>query len=233
MAGSFLRLIEIVRKPETFDLRQRLVTVLFPFMDARRIVKGTAGLRAGPLAITALEVVIAIAFFVWVGRLPWTAPYSGLANVERTLLGGISCYFFVDATGRGVHALLASIGVDIEKPHDHPILSRSLSEFWGKRWNRAVGRWLHDNAFRPVAVRLGIPAGVLAAFVVSALLHFIPLLLISNLAAATWMGSFFVLHGILVLVESKLRIGGRVLTIATFLVTAPMFVGPMLEALGR
>src|SRR5207248_3423551 len=135
---------------------------------------------------------------------------SGAAPV-RTFIGGISCYLTVDATGRSVHGLFLSIGVVIDKPHDMPILSRSLGEFWGRRWNRAVNKWLHDNTFRPIAVRAGIVPGIFAAFVVSGILHFVPLALVCNLEAATWMGGFFVLHGILVIAEAKLHIASRAL----------------------
>lgn len=238
VAGGFLRLVEIVRAPETFVLRQRIAAVLFPFMDPRRIEKGPRGVRTRMIARAALEVAIAVVLFIWVGRFPHAAPYSGLVSVERTLVGGASCYFFVEATGRGVHGLFLSLGIVLEKPHDAPILSRSLGEFWGKRWNRAVGRWLHDNVFRPTAVRAGLGAGVLAAFTVSGLLHFVPLALVCNLGAATSMGSFFILHGVLVILELKLRLArlrpifGRIVTLGTFAVTAPMFVEPMLQTLG-
>lgn len=233
LAGSFLRLVEIVRRPETFDLRQRVINVVFPFLDARHLGNGTAGVRMKPIAIATLELAIAVGLFLWVGDFPQVNPYSGAVDIERTLIGGTSAYFFVDATGRGLHGVIESFGVAIPKPHDHPILSKSLAEFWGKRWNRAVGKWLHDNAFRPAAVRFGIAAGVMAAFGMSALLHFVPILLVASLKAAIWMAAFFLVHGILVLVEAKLRIAGRALTVLTFLVTAPMFVEPMLEALGR
>ena len=233
LAGSFLRLVEIVRKPETFDLRKRVINVVFPFIDARHLGKGTVGVRTTPIVIAALEMAIAVVLFLWLGDFPKARPYSGVIDIERTLIGGTSAYFFVDATGRGLHGVIESFGVAIPKPHDHPIVSRSLAEFWGKRWNRAVGKWLHDNAFRPATARFGVAVGVMAAFMTSAILHFVPMWMVANLRAACWMGAFFVLHGVLVLVESKLRVAGRALTIGVFVVTAPMFVEPMLEALGR
>lgn len=35
-------------------------------------------------------------------------------------------------------------GKDLPSIHDHPIKSRSLSDFWGRKWNRWVQDWLRD-----------------------------------------------------------------------------------------
>jgi hypothetical protein len=232
VAGAFLRLIEIVRKPETFDLRQRVINVLAPFLDARRFQTGPTGICWSAFLTAAAELAVAIVLVILAGQTPPTHPYASLAALERTTIGGASCYLFVDATGRAVHALCLSCGLVVDKPHDMPILSRSLGEFWGKRWNRVVNKWLHDNTFRPVAVRAGISAGIFAAFALSGVLHFVPIALVCSVQAATWMLTFFLIHGVLVIAEAKLRIESRAVTIGAFLITSPLFVEPMLESLG-
>lgn len=35
-------------------------------------------------------------------------------------------------------------GIDLSAIHDHPLKSRSLSDFWGRKWNRWVQDWLRD-----------------------------------------------------------------------------------------
>jgi hypothetical protein len=66
-----------------------------------------------------------------------------------------------------LRALIAALGYAMEPVQRTPILSRSLAEFWGRRWNRIVGRWLRENAFEPFA-KAGRPGtGSFVAFVAS------------------------------------------------------------------
>lgn len=52
-----------------------------------------------------------------------------------------------------------------------PILSRTLSEFWGKRWNLGFRQLAHDLIFRPLHKRIGVSAASLLVFLVSGLIH--------------------------------------------------------------
>lgn len=54
---------------------------------------------------------------------------------------------------------------------DRPLASRSLGEFWGRRWNRAFSEPAFRLICRPVTRRLGPASGILATFLVSGLLH--------------------------------------------------------------
>jgi hypothetical protein len=226
--GAFVRLISIVRKPKDFSAAERVLTTALPFLDPRHITRAKSTLRSDLFLVGAIEAAIAVALFIHVGT-----PAPPYHNLLRTFVGGASAYFFVDSTARIVWALVFLLGFSVEKPHDAPILARSVSEFWGKRWNRIVNRWLLENTFRPMAARFGVTAGIITAFGASALLHFVPIALVTDPLRASWMASFFLLHGVFVVVESKLGIANRVLTILWFVVTLPLFVEPMLEALGR
>ncbi|KAL1814831.1 hypothetical protein ACET3Z_017405 [Daucus carota] len=108
----------------------------------------------------------------------------------------------------------ALVGVEFEfEPSNEPYLSTSLQDFWGKRWNLTVTTSLRDTVYKPVRkaseVVLGknlapVPA-VMAAFLVSGLMHE---LLFYNVTRSypTWeMTGFFVLHGICVVVEVGLK----------------------------
>ena len=68
-------------------------------------------------------------------------------------------------------AARALLGLHLEPQFDRPYLSASLRDFWGRRWNLSVPALLRQCVFRPVRARLGAPAGVLAAFAVSGLMH--------------------------------------------------------------
>ena len=52
-----------------------------------------------------------------------------------------------------------------------PARSVSVAEFWGRRWNRAFHRLVHDFAFKPLARRWGAPGAMLMVFVISGLIH--------------------------------------------------------------
>ncbi|XP_047062771.1 probable long-chain-alcohol O-fatty-acyltransferase 5 [Lolium rigidum] len=64
------------------------------------------------------------------------------------------------------------LGLDLEPQFDRPYLSSSLRDYWGRRWNLSVPAVLRPCVYRPVRAWLGsAPAGVLAAFLVSGLMH--------------------------------------------------------------
>lgn len=96
------------------------------------------------------------------------------------------------------------------KPLMHwPLLSQSVSEFWGKRWNLAFRDITHRFLFRPVAARSSARLGLAAVFVFSGLVHDLVISL-PPLAGFGLPTLYFVIQGAALLVErSKLarRIG--------------------------
>ncbi|KAE8783096.1 putative long-chain-alcohol O-fatty-acyltransferase 4 [Hordeum vulgare] len=76
-----------------------------------------------------------------------------------------------EAASRRVQRALLVLGMGLESQFDRPYLSASLWDFWGRRWNLSVPVVLRSGVYRPVRARLGPAAGVLAAFVVSGLVH--------------------------------------------------------------
>jgi D-alanyl-lipoteichoic acid acyltransferase DltB (MBOAT superfamily) len=65
----------------------------------------------------------------------------------------------------------ALVGLELEPRFDRPYLSALLRDFWCRRWNLFVPALLRQRVFGPVRARLGAPVGVLAAFVVSGVMH--------------------------------------------------------------
>lgn len=235
VAGAFLRLIEIVRFPDRAGTLGRVVATALPFIDVHRTKMGPRSFHFGKLFTGAVELAIAWELCVRAGTYAPVAPY---ANWPRTILGAASVYFLVDATARILYFACHAIGARVDLPHDAPILSKSIAEFWGKRWNRVVAAWLNENAFRPAASRFGVVFGIFFTFFVSGLVHFIPIALTRGWIEAVWMGSFFLVHGVLVIVEAKLGLRrlrpalGWTITFASFVATSPLFVEPMLRAVG-
>lgn len=89
-----------------------------------------------------------------------------------------------------------------------PASSRSLSEFWGRRWNLGFRQLSHDFVLRPLYSRLGLPAATLLVFFVSGLIHE----LVISVPARGGYGlptTYFVLQGLGVIFERSR--GGRFL----------------------
>jgi Membrane bound O-acyl transferase family len=102
-----------------------------------------------------------------------------------------------------------SIGVDAKPIMSSPIASKTLSEFWGKRWNLGFRHLAHDFIFSPLHKRIGATAAGFLVFVLSGLIHD----LVISVPARAGYGlptAYFVLQGLGVMFErSKLarRIG--------------------------
>ena len=62
-------------------------------------------------------------------------------------------------------------GINVQPLMQAPLHSRSLAEFWGKRWNTAFSNLAHEFAFRPLSRRFGPSVATLAVFAISGLIH--------------------------------------------------------------
>lgn len=237
MAASY-RVLSIVRHP-TSTPAARLASVAFLVVDARRIPRAARSLRADLFLAGAVEIALAVFLFSCVALVAPVPMYAGTHAALRTLVAATSAYFCVEGVARIGEGFCALAGVALGKLHDAPIRSRTLAEFWAKRWNRAVHALLNEMVFRPVAKRAGVAAGMMAAFAASAVLHFVPIWVAYDFTWAMPMGAFFVIHGTLVIVETKLGVSrwpralGHAWTLAWFALTLPLFTEPMLRSLGR
>jgi alginate O-acetyltransferase complex protein AlgI len=62
-------------------------------------------------------------------------------------------------------------GVNAAPIMSSPILSKSLGEFWGKRWNLGFRQLAHEFIFKPLQRHTGASVAGLLVFVVSGLIH--------------------------------------------------------------
>jgi hypothetical protein len=156
----------------------------------------------------------------------------GAAGIHDTIVGVAALGF-----GRHVRGLL-----------DRPELSTSLSQFWGRRWNRQVQADLDRGFFRPLARRGGWRAGTMAAFAASGVMHAVAVLDADRWEITLVPGAgvmfFFLLHGALILVEQTLRsraarpavgapteprsrlLGRRLATLTLFALLSPLLLDP-------
>ena len=137
------------------------------------------------------------------------------------------------------HAATCALAIGALVLGRNGVRARTVAEFWGKRWNRAVGEWLGEFVFAPLA-RCGHPAlGLMSAFVASALVHaWLAAVALGELRAALSIAAYFVVQGGAVLVERRLGVRAWPPAVArawTALVVAgpsPLGVGPFLRTLG-
>jgi hypothetical protein len=178
------------------------------------------------------------------GALAWAALHLALFEVRALappwdwllwLAAGLAfTYFGIEGALRCFELIYRGAGLRPPVMHAHPILSQSLREFWGRRWNRVVGNWLFGTFFRPFAARGRPRLGMAATFVASAALHLYFTWAAIGLGWGLLMAVFFLLQIPLLLLEARwgqarwrapLR---RIWTLGWLALTSPLFVAPML-----
>jgi len=108
-----------------------------------------------------------------------------------------------------------------------PILSTSVTEFWGQRWNTAFRDLTHRFVFRPLCRRLSARSAVLVSFLFSGLIHELAI----SVPTGTGYGGptlFFVVQGVAILFERS-HTGRAFLSTSTRrrLLTWIVLVGPV------
>lgn len=179
---------------------RRVAWWLWPGMDARPWTRSeVARMPAAREWIFALAKTAAGICLLW-----------GMArNATNTLVSG-----WIGMTGLilmlhcGLFHLLAlfwrSRGIAVEPIMRSPLLADSLTDFWGRRWNRAFSDFATPVIFRPVARRFGTAAAGWAVFLFSGLVHE---MVISFPARAGWglPTAYFLLQGAGVAAERRWR----------------------------
>ncbi|MFZ5479120.1 MAG: MBOAT family protein, partial [Myxococcota bacterium] len=161
-----------------------------------------------------------------------------VTSAGRWGLGVAGFYVLFEAVDRFVQAGYRAIGLEIGPAQRTPLAARTVAEFWGRRWNAIVHRWLASVAFFPLARRGHVALAGLAAFALSAAIHTYLVIPGVGLAAGLRMGAFFVVQGLLVVIERALGIArapawvGHAWTVACFVATVPLFIEPFLRLAG-
>ncbi|TKY57356.1 long-chain-alcohol O-fatty-acyltransferase 5 [Spatholobus suberectus] len=135
-------------------------------------------------------------------------------KLHPTLILGLYCtliYLLLDVLlGLCNVVVNAAFGIELQLPSVDPYFSTSLREFWGRRWNLMVAYILRYTVYIPVRSLLSktvlgpqwasVP-GVMAAFLVSGLMHELIFYYITRVAPTWEVTCFFLLHGACVVVE--------------------------------
>lgn len=227
------RIIELVREPRHLPVARRAWHAV-GLVDTRSTRHMAPGVDRPALIRLLLCAPLVVAG--WAGVYFSGQHLSGpLYWAVRWAAGALLLYMSVEVVVSAVILVYRLVGVDPRPLHDDPIRSKSIGEFWGRRWNRAVHRFLKLNVFAPVARRGHTELGLALTFLVSALFHFAFMVPAVGLGWAAMMGAFFVLQLPLFWLERALGVArwraplARAWTLSLLLVFSPLFVEPVLQ----
>ncbi|KAJ3694013.1 hypothetical protein LUZ60_009493 [Juncus effusus] len=152
----------------------------------------------------------------------------------------IHMYLFLDLFLSIFAITSRMLGMELDPQFNKPYFATSLRDFWGRRWNLMVSAILRPSIYEPIKSHFGPGIGVLAAFLVSGIMHEI-MFYYNNLrkptGEVTW---FFILHGICVVGEwwwikkmkwwAPPRVVGTVITLGFVLLSAfRLFFPPLIR----
>lgn len=188
------------------------------FLDSRvYVAKPRLNQWATALGKTAFGFVL---LYVLARRLPIELP------LLRGWIGLLGLIFLLHFGSFHLMALFwQAIGINAQPIMSKPLLSKSLSDFWGKRWNLGFRQLAHEFVFVPLHRRLGVPATGFLVFVLSGLIHD----LVISVPARDGYGlptAYFAIQGFGVAAERSVlgrRLGvqnGMLARIFTFVLTA-------------
>ncbi len=155
----------------------------------------------------------------FLARLAWRLTASAvLATV--LLLPALSFLLHFGAFGV-LAGLWRAAGADVVPLFRAPWRAESLGEFWSRRWNLAFSEMTSLAVYRPLAVRVGREAALVAAFLFSGLLHEVAI----SLPVRAGYGRpllYFAIHGALTQVERERGPFGRAATFLAVVLPLPL-----------
>jgi Membrane bound O-acyl transferase family len=150
--------------------RSAAYLLAWPGMDAQSFLDDSRRVRAPRLRSwcwAAVETAVGAALLWQIARLiPSQEP------LLRGWLGMLGVIFLLHFGIFQAAALLwQSVGIDAAPIMSAPLNSRSLSEFWGRRWNLGFRDLAYGLVFDPLQKRLGVGTAAFFVFVLSGLIH--------------------------------------------------------------
>ncbi|MGQ0764031.1 MAG: MBOAT family protein [Acidobacteriota bacterium] len=231
---ALVKTTQIAATPGPWPAWRRVWHGLVPF-DVRQVRLVKPALDWPILGMVLLYGAIGAGAFVTLSAshtLPGSARLIG-----RFFSGALLVFAWIGGSSEIVRLAHRVLGVAVPPIQRAPLLARSAGEFWGERWNRPWSDWLRHFAFLPLARQRHGALGLFAAFAVSGVMHAWLGLVALDVPAAAMMGAFFLLQGLIVLVEARLclrawpRAAAHLWTLFVLLAPSPLFVAPFLRAL--
>lgn len=229
MIWVFLRAADLSFADRPGSFWSRLLH-LVSVVDISRVTRRTRCLDlsvAGRLAIAAAATTcVAGVLMATAGKTEW------FWHPVRWISVGLGTYFAFELTGALLGVLAGFCGLALPLVNDEPYRSRSLSEFWSKRWNLVFSRVLRDVCFKPLA-RTSPAGALLVSFMLSAFIHAYVMAVALGAMAAVFWAAFFLVQPIFIALERRLRVrfwadwARRAWTVAILLVLLPLFAEPL------
>ena len=188
-----------VKEPVRSVWRSIAYLFAFPGMDAESFLQETKRVPSPRLRewLRAVVQIVVGAMLVWIVA-PKFAQGQPLLPGWMGMLGAILIFHF------GIFQISALLwqtsGIDAEPIMANPLRSRSLGEFWGKRWNLGFRELAHELIFLPFRGYIGPEYAAFLVFLTSGIVHD----LVISVPARGGYGlptAYFVLQGFGVLLE--------------------------------
>jgi hypothetical protein len=222
------------RRPATFAARLRYVLGFCALIDSTTAVNVDRHFDRGAVRRIVIDLcagALAAASWIAASALPATLriPLRMCALAALVLV-------LAELDSNIIRLLSAACGVHFAAVHFHPYRSRTITEFWSRRWNLLGARWFRQHAFLPLRAR-GVTLALFTLFGVSAAIH---VYLIASVVPARWMAmcaAFFLSQPVLIIIERRLRVrtwpthAARIWTFALLIALLPLLLTPLLAAL--
>ena len=215
------------RRPVTVGGRLAYVLAFSVLIDAMTAVRVERRFETRTAARIILQIVCCVgAIAVWGA----VAAFPSALRIVSRLLIATALIVLAAELNNGIPRLASmALGIQFGPPHDQPYRSRTLVDFWSRRWNRTAGRWFRGHVFVPLRGKSTI-AALFSLFGLSAAMH---VYLIASVVPVTWMllcALFFLVQPVLLLAERRLRVSrwpvvaGRLWTMTLLVALLPLLL---------
>lgn len=200
--ATWYRLIRAGFEPTPF--RSLVYLWLWPGMDARSFLKADqfpTFTRPGKWLWAATKMTLGVGLIWGCSRHAGSELVSGWLGMVGLLL--MLHFGLLDM----IAFFWQRCGINAQPLMQAPLVSKSLTEFWGQRWNSAFRALSFDLMFRPLSKYVGGVAALLLTFFLSGVIHDIVISIPAG-GSYGWPTVYFTLQGIGVLAERS-RVGQR------------------------
>jgi len=198
----FLKLIAFWGAPES----KNLTAILSPY-PSPAAVRQTLPLSVAPRLIRRFVVFLSV--YICAYWLLWQLLKNfQLPTILLCYLGVIMLWLVSEVVGSLLPFFALPAGRLLPPIHGaSPPLAKSISDFWGRRWNVWVSEWFRQIIFRPLQNRPVL--ALFAVFLTSGVLHEltinVPLYIVTGRKYFGWMTLYYLLQPVGILIERKTR----------------------------
>ena len=219
------------RRPATLRGRLAYPVALFGLIDTMSAVPVRPHVAWGAIGRFALAIVVAmLALSGWSA----VAGAPAIARISVRLLAAAAVIAMLAEVNSAIVQLAAGgFGVAFAPVHSEPFRSRSVTEFWSRRWNHVGARWLRQRVFLRLRTR-GVVLAVFALFAVSAAIHVYLIASVASLASSAMCAAFFLAQPCVLFAERRLAVArwsplpARLWTMTVFVALLPLVLLPVL-----